>query len=194
MPIKLELVGGTIAEFAADLEALIAVIRPIVQATAEPVTVELLATAPDEARAIVEEQFDAEGREATVIQRAPKPAPGKRGRRPLAAVDDALKSLKTNGGEPPATKEAALAKLFGEELEPKPEPAPEPEPQSDPEGDKKFVVEKLGALVKNPALKQNVFAFASREAKSHGAAKISELSAPVFPAIRRALEQEFPDV
>jgi hypothetical protein len=189
MPIKLELVGDTIEQFAADLEALIAVIRPLAQATAEPVTVGLSATAPEGARAVVEKHFEAEGYETTIKQREPKPASGKRGRRPLAAVDDALKSLKTHGSESasqPGPKPEP-------KVEPEPQENPEPEPREDPESDKKFVVEKLGALVKNPALKPNVFAFASREAKSHGAAKISELSAPVFPAIRRALEQEFPD-
>ena len=192
MPIKLELVGDTIEQFAADLEALIAVIRPIARATAEPVTVELSATAPEGARTVVEEHFEAEGYEATIAQREPKRAPGKRGRKPLAAVDDALKSLKTNGGGPePASQSEPEPKP---EPEPEPGPKPEPEPREDPEGDKKFVVEKLGALVKNPVLKPNVFAFAAKTAKANGAAKISELSAPAFPAIRRALEQEFPDV
>jgi hypothetical protein len=190
MSIKLELVGGTIAEFTADLEALIAVIRPIARATAEPVTVELPATAPEGSRAIVEEHFEAEGYEATIAQREPKPASGKRGRKPLAAVGDALKSLKTNGSESASQPEPKPEP----KVEPEPQKNPEPEPREDPESDKKFVVEKLGALVKNPALKPNVFAFAAKTAKANGAAKISELSAPVFPAIRRALEQEFPDV
>ena len=185
MPIKLELSSQTLAEFTAELEALIAVIRPLVQATAASVTVEVPATAPDEAHTIVDEQFEAEGYEATITPSEPKPAEpaklaGKRGRKPLAAVDEALKSLKTNGGEPPQPTAES-------------EPEPAPEPREDPESDRKFVIEKLGALVKNPDHRPKVFDFASRMARTHGATKIHELPAPPFPTIRRAFEKEFPD-
>jgi hypothetical protein len=197
MPIKLELFGETIEQFAADLEALIAVIRPIAQATAAPVTVELPASAPEELRAVVDQQFEAEGYEATIEQRKPKPTPGKRGRRPLAAVDEAVKSLKTNGGDEPEPIEKRMDTFIAETIAEQPKPVQafikdDPEPREDPEGDKKFVIEKLGALFKDPAHKPLVSAFATKVAKANGVAKISELPAPPFPAIRRALEQEFP--
>jgi hypothetical protein len=183
MPIKLELFGDTVGQLIADLEALLAAIRPLVHATAAPVTVETPATAPgDELRAVIEQHVEAEGYEATVVERAPEPTepkkPARKGRRPLAAVDEALKTLKSNGGGKP-------------EPERKAEPEPKPEPQEDPEGDKKFVVEKLGALVKDPTLKPKVFVFAAQIAKQNGVGKVSELPTPLFPAIRRAMEQEF---
>jgi hypothetical protein len=94
VPIKLEVFGETIAEFAAELEALSAVIRPLVQTTTAPVT------PPDEARTLIDEHFEEESYEAAIEQPKPAKLTRKRGRPPLGTVDEALKKLKQNGGEP----------------------------------------------------------------------------------------------
>jgi hypothetical protein len=100
MSIKLELFGETVADLAAELEALSAVIRPFVQTAAEPVTVKLPATPPDEACMRVDEHFEDEGYAAAIVQREPKPAksgkPKKVGRPPLRTVEECLKNLKQN--------------------------------------------------------------------------------------------------
>ena len=178
MPIKLELLGETVEGLAAELEALSAIIRPIVQATAEPVTVStavLKDFSLEDLRALIVERFDAEGYEVTIALREPK-TKKKGGRPPLTTVDEALKNLKPNGGGEPASE---------------PELETKPEPQEDPEADKKFVIEELGVLVKNPRSNQGSSSSQGKSPNKMASQKSPRCQRPLFPDIRRAMEQEF---
>jgi hypothetical protein len=180
MAIKLELFGENIEAFKRELETLAELVRPVVQATAAPVTVSLAdaikGVSFQQLHELVVAHFDREGYEVVIIEREPKPLtaveaeavvkePAKaKGRPRLASVETAVKKLKGNGGQ---------------------------EPEDDPEADRKFVLDTLGKWVKDPARKAEVLAFAAKTAQAHGATKIVDLPNQAFPAIRRQMEKAF---
>ena len=193
MAIKLELFGENVEAFKRELETLTELIRPVVQATATPVTVTLAgavdAASFQELHDLVVARFDREGYEVTITPRDKPPLTAIEAeaivKEPLTAIEaEAIvkEPTKTKGRPRLATVETAVKKLKGNGAE---------EPEADPEADRKFVLDTLGKLVKDPARKAGVLAFAAKIAQAHGATKIVDLASPAFPEIRREMEKTF---
>ena len=117
-------------------------------------------------------------------QQTPPPSKNKGGR-----------PRKLNGVEAPAATPPEVAADDDELPAPRKaasKPAPAAVEAEDPEGDRQIVLDTLADALKVPKLKDRVLAFAKKMAGQHGKDKISDLPAAPFPAIRRAMEQEFP--
>ena len=124
---------------------------------------------------------------------------------PSTGPQEALPTLKkvgrprkSNGVEtpPPAPPASTTLEAADADELPAPRKASKPAPveivEEDPEGDRQVVLDTLADALKSPKLKDRVLAFAKKMAGQHGKDKISDLPAAPFPAIRRAMEQEFP--
>ena len=66
--------------------------------------------------------------------------------------------------------------------------------ESDPEGDRQHVLDILAGRRARPKTKAVTLAFIARMTKAHNTDLLSGLPASAFPAIRREMEKEFPDV
>ena len=173
------------------MKTLANVVRPMSSATAVPdVTVTLPALIKGaplvELRSLITERFDAEGYEVVIALREsasePKPEPESELEALLQSRSppEALKPKKKAGRPSSVDPETAAKKLKGNGADAR-----------SPEIDKEFVLDTLGAIVRDPARKQSVLIFAGARAKANGCDKLGDVPADKFPAIRLEMEREF---